>query len=715
MAASPSPPGAPVGEPPSGSPQSLRPRVFRTILVMFGAAALLAAPATPDPPGSGPQRGVVEHHGPNGEIDVDLCSDQIPEGASRCLARQRVDTNAKTLKPAPRGKLATNDLVGDNGAYSPAYLQSAYNVPSDKPGATVAVVDAFDDSRAESDLAYYRSYFGLPACTTANGCFRKVDQRGGTNYPAGNGTWATETSLDLDMVSAICPNCKILLVEADTNYTPDLGAAVNTAVALGASAVSNSYGRSEYSGEASDNGLYYDHPGVAVVASSGDGGYGTQFPAASPDVVAVGGTTLHQATSTGTRDAAETVWSGSGSGCSLFMPKPSWQHDTGCSGRAIADVSAVADPSTGVWVWDTYPLGGGWTILGGTSVAAPIVAALYGLTGNPAGSSVDMPAAPYGDVADLNDVTSGSNGSCGSYLCTAAAGYDGPTGLGTPNGATPFLSSWVPQAPQAPQAPPPAPTQLTAVFGHSIDLTWSAPAGSAQVVGYVVERGGVEIARTTQTSYADQTVSAGQTYSYDVRAYDAAGDLSAPSNVATASVPAADTTPPSAPSSLSAKALSSTQAALYWSGAKDNVGIAEYDVYRNGVLVGSTSSPNFEDSGLTPAGKYTYAVKTRDTAGNVSAVAKTVNVSLSGTSTTGSIAGFATNAQSKLPLGNVKVSATLNGKTTSQSSNGSGFYLLSHLAPGTYTVTVSATGYATQTSTVVVAANLATLRDLSLG
>ena len=204
-----------------------------------------------------------------------------------------------------------------------------------------------------------------PPCATANGCFMKVDERGGTNYPQGDQTWGLEISLDLDMVSAICPNCRILLVEADSNSTADLGAAVNEAVALGASVVSNSYGSAEYSGEVSDNAQYYDHPGVAIVSSSGDGGYGTQFPAAAPNVVAVGGTSLDQATDTGTRNATETAWSGSGSGCSVYFAKPSWQHDTGCANRSIADVSAVADPNTGVWVWDTYPNGGGG-IVGGT-------------------------------------------------------------------------------------------------------------------------------------------------------------------------------------------------------------------------------------------------------------------------------------------------------------------------------------------------------------
>ncbi len=680
-------------------------RILFAIVVVFAAAALLSAgSASAAPVGNG----VHEHHGPNGQIDVNLCSDQVPDGAARCLAHARIDAGAKNVKPSRTHDMTANDLVGDDGAYSPLYLQSAYNVAAADPGATVAIVDAYDYSRAESDLAYYRSYFGLPACTTDNGCFRKVDQRGGTNYPQGDQIWAMETSLDLDMVSAICPKCHILLVEADSNLTADLGAAVNTAVALGATVVSNSYGRHEYSAEGLDNERYYHHPGVAVVASSGDSGYGAQFPAASQYVIAVGGTTLHQATDTGTRNASETAWAGSGSGCSLYLPKPTWQHDTGCSNRSVADVSAVADPSTGVWVWDTYPLGGGWGIFGGTSVAAPIVSALYALAGNPLDSTAQLASAPYGDLADLNDVTSGSNGSCSaSYLCTAGAGYDGPTGLGTPNGAKPFLFT-------APLAPPPTAPKLTGVPGDSVDLSWTASTSSIGIAKYLVLRDGTQIGESTGTTYVDETDVPGTVYTYEVVAVDTAGNTSAPSNAVTVTAPPHDTTPPSAPSSLTAKALSSTQVALYWSGAKDNVAVVGYDVYRNGVLVTSTTKPYFEDSGLTPGAKYTYSIKSRDAAGNVSLTAKTASVSVASTSTTGSIAGFATSSSTGLPLGNVKVSAALNGKTTSQNSNSSGFYALTRLAPGTYTVTVSASGYATQTFTVTVAANLAAMQDLTV-
>jgi len=338
--------------------------------------------------------------------------------------------------------------------YTPQNLASAYkwSNPTGSTwawnGQTIAIVDAYDNPNVASDLSIYRTQFGLPPCTTASGCFRKVNQRGSTTPPAGNVGWGQEIALDVEMVSAVCPGCKILLVEADANSFLDLGAAVNEASSLGATAISNSYGGSEFFGETSYGGAY-NHPGLAITASSGDAGYGVEVPAAYNTVVAVGGTNLK--TAANTRGWTETAWSGAGSGCSSQISKPSWQTDTGCSRRTVADVSAVADPNTGVAVYDSYGSSGGanWYVFGGTSVASPIVASVYGLAGN--ASSTDYPARfAYAALAgSLFDVTSGSNGNCtkrkprggsttGSYLCTAGPGYDGPTGLGTPNGTTGF-------------------------------------------------------------------------------------------------------------------------------------------------------------------------------------------------------------------------------------------------------------------------------------
>jgi subtilase family serine protease len=281
----------------------------------------------------------------------------------------------------------------------------------------------------------YRAQFGLPACTTGNGCFRKVNQDGGTAPPAVDAGWAQEVSLDLDMVSAVCPSCRILLVEANSASYADLGAAVDRAAAMGATQISNSYGGSEQFGSSYDS--HYDHPGIDITASSGDSGYGVSFPASSPHVTAVGGT--HLVKDGSARGWTETVWSGAGSGCSSVFSKPSYQHDPGCAKRSVADVSAVSDPATGVAVYDSYPYQGasGWFVFGGTSVAAPVIAAVNALAGG------RSPGTMYGGFAYANpslffDVVSGSNGSCGgSYLCTGAPGYDGPTGVGSPNGVAP--------------------------------------------------------------------------------------------------------------------------------------------------------------------------------------------------------------------------------------------------------------------------------------
>ena len=343
--------------------------------------------------------------------------------AARCHAIVVTDSKGQPLVTStPRG-------------FGPSDLRSAYALGSAAgAGQTVAIVDAYDDPYAASDLSTYRAQYGLTACTTTNGCFRKVNATGGSTPPRGNSGWAEEESLDLDMVSAICPSCHILLVEASSASMTDLGTAVNTAARMGAVAISNSYGGSEYSGESSWDSAYYYHPGIAITASSGDGGYGVEYPAASPYVTAVGGTSLTRTSNA--RGWTESAWSGAGSGCSAYEPKPSWQTDTGCAHRTVADVSADANPNTGVAVYDSYRVSG-WLEFGGTSVASPIVASVYALANNAA--SLTYGSYPYSNISSLFDVTSGSNGSCGgSYLCTAGAGYDGPTGLGTPDGISAF-------------------------------------------------------------------------------------------------------------------------------------------------------------------------------------------------------------------------------------------------------------------------------------
>ncbi|MDX3195992.1 putative Ig domain-containing protein [Streptomyces sp. MN03-5084-2B] len=394
----------------------------RRVLAVAGFAALaLTVPALPAT--ALPATAAAVH--PTARV----CAQAVKPGMATCFAERQTDTI--------RAALAPNALPG---GFGPSGLRSAYNLTATgSASATVAIVDANDDPNAESDLATYRSTYGLPACTTANGCFKKVNENGQASpLPAADSGWAGEISLDVDMVSAICPNCHILLVEANQASMADLGTAVNTAVALGAKYVSNSYGGGEDGSEATSDSTYFHHPGVAITASTGDNGYGISYPASSQYVTAVGGTSLTQGG--GTRGWTETAWSGAGSGCSTSVAKPAFQNGTtGCAKRANADVSAVADPQTGVAVYQTYG-GSGWAVYGGTSASSPIIASVYALAGTP--GAADTPAAyPYAHAGNLNDVTSGSNGTCTTAVqCKAGAGWDGPTGLGTPNGTAAFTA-----------------------------------------------------------------------------------------------------------------------------------------------------------------------------------------------------------------------------------------------------------------------------------
>jgi subtilase family serine protease len=323
--------------------------------------------------------------------------------------------------------------------YGPVQFRTAYSLPSSTAGGgqTIAIVDAYNDPKIESDLAVYSSTFGLPKCTTANGCFKKVNQTGGTSYPKTNSGWALEISLDVEIAHALCPNCKILLVEATSNSFSNLLAAEDYA-RTHANVVSNSWGGSESSWETTSTyDGHFNHPGKPITFSSGDTGFGVEYPAASRFVTAVGGTTL-KLNANNTR-ASETVWSGTGSGCSAFEPKPSWQKDKGCIRRTVADVAADANPNTGAAVYDSVPYSGisGWFQVGGTSLSSPIIASIYALAGN--GSSTIDGSYPYSHLTGLFDVTSGRDGSCSpTYLCTAVVGYDGPTGHGAPKGKSAF-------------------------------------------------------------------------------------------------------------------------------------------------------------------------------------------------------------------------------------------------------------------------------------
>jgi len=402
-----------------------------------------------------------------------------PPGAAACAAMRLVNPSLTPAELRASAELqAEEGLSGEQpavtypspfpGYLTPQDLDAAYALPSETVASstqTIAVIDAFDDPTAEADLGVYDEQFGLPPCTTANGCFRKLNEQGKASpLPPENGEWAGEISIDVQMAHAICPGCHVLLVEASSEELEDLGAAVDTAVKAGATEISNSYVGPEEPAIASvfDElaSSFYDHPGVVVTASSGDCGYlneacagwpaAANFPASSPDVVAVGGTSLVQKKETWT----SSVWDEGGSGCSQIFAAASWQSDvagfsaTGCGAkRSVADVAAVSNPKTGVDVYDSTPEGNGeptgWTVFGGTSVASPIIAAEFALAGGADG--VAYPAAtlyPHlGEAESLYDVVAGANGSCGGATsCQAAVGFDGPTGLGSPLGLGAFSS-----------------------------------------------------------------------------------------------------------------------------------------------------------------------------------------------------------------------------------------------------------------------------------
>jgi hypothetical protein len=375
-----------------------------------------------------------------------MCPD-APFGAARCFAWMRTDI------------LGTGAMLPDKKlpGYGPADFQSAYKLPSKNAGTgqTVGIVDAYNDPTAESDLAVYRSYFRLPACTKANRCLSIVNQKGQTSplpsFIPGNG-WAGEESLDLDMVSAICPNCKILLVEATTGDFNDLRRSVMTAVKKGAAQVSLSWGGVEYA----PRDFAFARPGKAIiVAAAGDNYLSPAQPASFSTVVSVGGTQLKKTHNK--RGWTETVWNDSyvgryiatGSGCSNYVAKPAWQTDVGCSTRVSNDTAASADCVDFALIYNTSaknakgnPLG--WVGACGTSEAAPIVAGIYALAGNAAAISSTYAQSIYlaAGTSALNPVTKGNNwedGPCAKvirYVCTAGPGYNGPAGWGTPNGVS---------------------------------------------------------------------------------------------------------------------------------------------------------------------------------------------------------------------------------------------------------------------------------------
>ena len=597
-------------------PGAPRPRYVLIVLALCGLAGSLVG-GNAHPAAAASAAGTTARF-------VRTCT-AVPQGEMRCFALRR--TNG-VVGHIPAG---VNPAVAVSG-YGPSDLDSAYNVPTTLgSGKTVAIVDAYDDPNAASDLSTYRSNFGLPACTTANGCFKKVNQNGATSpLPAANTGWSSEIMLDLDMVSAICPSCHILLVEASSPTTANLGTAVNTAVAQGAVAVSNSYGGSESSNEASYDTSYYKHPGVAIVASSGDGGYTREYPAASPYVTAVGGTNLTRTSNS--RGWTESVWStssseGAGSGCSAYETKPSFQTDTGCSRRTIADVSAVADPATGVAVYDSYG-SGGWTVFGGTSVASPIIGAMYALATAPTASAFPN-SYPYADPGALYDVTTGHTATCSpAYLCTGEVGYDGPTGLGTPNGAAAFG----PTSTQSDFSVSVNPTNVSVAAGSNATATVSTAVTSGSSESVALSASGLPSGVTasffpssvnsgsssTLTFTASSAAAAGN-YSVTVTGTGSTGSHTATLTLSVTAATANDFSLSVNPTSASVTAGSGTTATVstaVTSGSAQTVSLGATGLPTgvtasfspSSVTAGSSSTLTISTSSSTAAGSYTLTI-----------------------------------------------------------------------------------------------------------
>ncbi len=470
----------------------IRARVSLLTAGLLGAGMLIAAPALAAPAAPGP---AVSRPAVPAKLAAGL-PDYAPAGCNTTNPGENRVRCMAMVHTASDHRIRANAAAPPSTALTPADIRDAYRLPDGGQGQTVAIVDANGYSTAESDLAAYRAQFGLPACTAADGCFRKVDQRGGTDYPADDSGWAEETALDLDAVSAACPKCGILLVEGDTASPEDLGAAVNTAVALGAKFVSNSYDLPQEI-PAETSYTYYDHPGVVMTVASSDQANSVEWPSSDPHVTAVGGTTLTRAAGTD-RGWTESAWASAGSGCSQYEPQPDFQADvaTDCAHRATADISADADPNSGLAVYDTLGQSG-WLQVGGTSLSSPLVAAMYALAGTPAAGTYPVEY-PYADQGNhLFDVTTGNNGSCG-VQCVAGPGWDGPTGLGSPDGVSALTTG-----------------PRGTVAGHVTDKAAGSPVAGARVVLTGKESGFVYHATTDASGAFHVSVPAGV---YDVTA-----------------------------------------------------------------------------------------------------------------------------------------------------------------------------------------------------
>lgn len=418
------------------------------LLAASAAAGLTLAPAgaSASTARSGPEAAVRS---------AQITEPALPAGEQRVcpLPTRPGEMQCQSIYLTPTGGRSAHAATAAHAGYNPRSLRDAYRLTaasrSRGRGVTVAIVDAFRDPNAGSDLAVYRKFYGLAACTRKNGCLKIVNQNGNSRHlPRANATWASEESLDLDAVSAICPRCHILLVEANSTSIRSFGPAERTA-ARRARFVSNSWSGANFNGESHFNGAF-NHRGHVIDFAAGDFGYGTRFPRGTayptglPFVTAVGGTRLEHVASRG-RAWTETVWNdasgATNSGCTRFA-RPSWQRHAAsklrhCSGRIENDIAATADPEFGMAVFDSYHQPG-WLVFGGTSEATPLITAMWALAGRPGAHAYPV-SYLYQHPRKFYDVRIGNNGSCKvKWLCHAERGFDAPTGLGTPLGLAGF-------------------------------------------------------------------------------------------------------------------------------------------------------------------------------------------------------------------------------------------------------------------------------------
>ena len=587
-----------------------------TSLGLFGALPATATTTTTG--GDTTSTGAGSAQAPFSGTAQTVCS-SAPAGYASCLAR--------IINPASEQSHFSFFSRGatDAGAAAPAVtvsglaptnIKSVYGFSTSTlagSGETIALVDAYDDPTVASDLSTFSSQWGLPSCTTSTGCFTKVNQTGGTRLPASNSQlaeeWALEISLDVEWAHAVAPGARILLVEANSSSLSDLLTA-ETYAGAHANYVSNSWSSTEFSGEASYDSVFSGS--ASYFASTGDTASAVGYPATSPNVVAVGGTSL-KFNSNGSL-ASETAWSAGGGGCSIYEPAPSAQASfaqyaqTGCTGRAVPDVSLDADPASGVAVYDSTAEQGrsGWWTVGGTSVSSPIWAAESAVAGISA-----SPQTLYGSSAtpSFRDITGGSNGH------PTLVGYDLATGRG----------SWANGAPQPPTA--------LAANGSSaaVALSWTAGSGATTYDVYRGTASGGESTtpiamNVTGTTYNDTTVTNGIAYFYEVEGVNSVGTGS-PSNQATATPSSSGSSggggggsPPSTPATptgLVAQA-SSGLVTLQWN---SDTGAATYDVLRGTTSGGESTiktnvtSPTYGDTTVAPGNTYYYEVVGVNTAG----------------------------------------------------------------------------------------------------